>query len=81
MGARVISRFRDRETGVVYDTGDAYPGSEERVEELAAAGFVERDGDEPTEPAEKPATKSKAAGTRAKTPRKAPAGARKTSRG
>lgn len=81
MGARVTRRFEDRETGVTYDVGDAYPGRAERVDELAAMGFVVRVGDEPTEPAPKPATRPKAAGTRAKAARKAPAGARKTTKG
>ena len=39
--AKVIKPFRDRETWAVFEAGDEYDGTPERIAELAAAGIVE----------------------------------------
>ena len=39
--AKVIAPFRDRETWAAFEVGDDYEG--DRVDELAALGFVEAD--------------------------------------
>lgn len=43
MKAKVIARFRDRfnPEKVIYQVGDIFEGSDERVAELAAGGWVE----------------------------------------
>lgn len=42
MKAKVISRFQDRESGVIYKVGETYSGSPERISELVKAGVVEK---------------------------------------
>jgi len=39
--AKVIIPFRDRETWVAYKVGDEWEGSQERLEALSKAGFVQ----------------------------------------
>ena len=41
MEAKVLRDFRDRDTWAQYREGDAYHGTEARVSELAAGGYVE----------------------------------------
>ena len=38
--ARVVAVFRDRETSVVYNVGDEFEGSAERVDELTNGGYL-----------------------------------------
>ncbi len=38
--ARVVAVFRDRETSVVYNVGDEFEGSAERVDELTIGGYL-----------------------------------------
>lgn len=39
--ATVTTPFRDRETWRVYDAGDEYGGTPERISELVAGGYVQ----------------------------------------
>ena len=38
--ARVVAVFRDRETSVVYNVGDEFEGTAERVYELTSGGYL-----------------------------------------
>ena len=38
--AHVVAVFRDRETSVVYNVGDEFEGSAERVDELTSGGYL-----------------------------------------
>ena len=38
--ARVIAAFRDRETKAIYNVGDEFEGSAERVDELTSGGYL-----------------------------------------
>jgi hypothetical protein len=42
MDAKVIKRFRDKNSKKVYSSGDKYQGSKERVEFLQNKGFLEK---------------------------------------
>lgn len=39
---KVIKRFRDKHTKKLYNIGDKFEGSKERVEELQKLGFLEK---------------------------------------
>lgn len=39
---KVIKRFRDKETKKVYNVGEKYEGTSERIKELQEKGFLEK---------------------------------------
>lgn len=51
MKAKVVFRFRDRlNEKDIYEVGDTFEGSDERVAELAANGYVEPIAEKPKAP-------------------------------
>lgn len=51
MKAKVIARFRDRfNPENIYQVGDTFEGTDERVAELAAGGWVEPIAEKPKAP-------------------------------
>lgn len=40
--SKVIKRFRDKETKKVYNVGEKYEGTAERIKELQEKGFLEK---------------------------------------
>jgi len=51
MQAKVINAFRDKfNPEAVYGSGDVFVGTEDRVKELAEAGFVEPIEEKPRKP-------------------------------
>lgn len=40
---KVIKRFRDRATGVIYEVTGKYEGDAERIAELQEKGYLEKD--------------------------------------
>lgn len=39
---KVIKKFRDKNTKKLYNVGDSYEGTEERIKELQNKGFLEK---------------------------------------